>query len=536
MKELQVKQTESIIGYSQRIKSACLLNQLTPKIRDMLLDVTLAKSQQKAFITQFFIVWEEEVNPLECKPLHFENTPVKGKLAICRQCIDDGASHAAHLQLSQITYCDIHQELLTTQCPSCKKRVLHTNSRLCRFCYNILPKAPVSPSSQLSCLQELLVSKPDETSVLVNVLISLLIRPLDTFDTVVDLNGLTDKERFALMSYIATVIVNKRKFDSIIRAVYVQIDNKARLGFAHREAIKARWEAGKDLAEAALVSQDDIPVNSVKFPIDIFASLANVDVSEYVQKVEHSLVSIEHLPKLLGCNAKAIKTLVSRNVFKIYKKRRINGHYVDAYDVAKTLTKRLTEIDIAPKYYISLDQLNLKTLMLFRASMADIIELIIHGNLKGFLCAENAEAPLSTRIFVDKMFIETALTLHLLEPENEVAIDDFCKALAVPTEHFITAWELGKFCEWPYKPCDILTPSQVLQFFTKYESVRRLSQLIGCTERKVLSYIGEDIEGIVKTKFNDKNNPFVFLTLNMQNFKYIQDIKNKLLPSIKWQS
>jgi hypothetical protein len=536
MKQLHFKNKESIIGYAQRIKSKGLLNQLPVKARDMLSSISLAESQQQAFISRFIVVCTEELNETIGTPVYFDNVPHKNNLAICRHCIDDDASHAAYIQLAHVSYCETHNVLLTSQCASCKKHVLHTNSRLCRVCYNILPKLPLSPSSQLAYLQKLLLSKPAEVSVLVNVLISLLMRPLDTFETVFDLNELSDKDRFTLMTYIANVIVVNGKFDSIRRAIFAQIDNNVRLGLAHKEAIKMRWEACTSLIESASISDGNPPINTLNYPLEILASLVHIDAAEYVQNVEDSFVGLDHLPKLLGCDAKTIKTLVSRNVFKTYKKRRINGHYVDAREITKTFTKRLGKIDLSSKFTIPLAQLNLKTLSLFRANMADVIELIIQGDLKGFLCSDTPDAPLITRIFVDKAMIETALTLRLFEPENDVAIDDFCKALAVPTAHFVAAWQLGKFHEWPHKPSDTLTPIQVFNFFAKYESLRRLSQLIGCTERKVFSYIGEDIEGIVKVKFNDKNNPFAFLTLNIQNFKYVQDIKNKLLPSIKWQS
>jgi hypothetical protein len=536
MKQLHFKNKESIIGYVQRLKSKGLLNQLPVKVRDMLSSVSLAESQRQDYISQFLIVCKEELNETIGTPVYFDNVPHKNNLAICRHCIDDDASHAAYIQLAHVSYCETHNALLTSQCPSCKSRLLYTNSRLCRVCYSILPKQPVSPSSQLAHLQELLLSKPVEFSVEVNALISLLMRPLDTFDSVLDLNELADIDRFTLMSYLAYLMVSDGKFNSVRRAMYAQIDNNARLGFAHKEAIKVRWEACTKLIENEFVLDSHLSVNTVSYPLDIMASLAHTNPAEYVKTIENSFICLKRLPKLLGCDAKIIKKLVSRNVFNIYKKRRINGHYIDADEIQKTLTKRLVKVESSGKFTLPLNQLNLKTLTLFRASLADVIQLIVQGDLKGFLCSDTPDAPLMTSIFVDKSMIETALTLRLFEPENDVAIDDFCKALAVPTAHFVAAWELGKFHEWPHKPSNTLTPTQVFQFFAKYESLRRLSQLIGCTERKVLSYIGEDIEGIVKVKFNDKNNPFAFLTLNIQNFKYVQDIKNKLLPSIKWQS
>lgn len=536
MKQLHFKEKESIFGYAQRIKSQRLLKQLPTKARDMLASVSLAESQRQDFVSRLIVVCKEELNESIGTPVYFGNVPHKTKLAVCRQCIDERASHAAYIQLGHVSYCEAHNVLLTSQCPSCKKRVTHTNSRLCRVCYNILPKQPVSPSSQLAHLQKLLLSKPEELSVLINVLISLLMRPLDTFDSVFDLNELTDLKSFTLMSYLAYVLVSDGKFDAIRRAMYTQIDNKVRLGLAHKEAIKVRWEACASLIESAFVSDGNLPVNNVEYPQDVFATIARVDVGDYFQEVERFFIGLEHLPDILGCDKKTIKTLISRNVFKIYKKRRINGHFVDAHEVDNMLTKRLIKIDSPNKFTISIAQLNLKTLTLFRANLADVIQLIIQGDLNGGLCSDRPDEPLMNRIVVDSTMIETTLTLHLLEPENDVAIDDFCKALAVPTAHFVEAWQLGKFTEWPHKPSDTLTPTQVFQFFTKYESLRRLSQLIGCTERKVLSYIGEGIEGVVKVKFNHINYPFAFLTLSMKNFKYIQDIKNKLLPSIKWQS
>jgi hypothetical protein len=536
MKRLHFAKKESIFGYVQRIKSQRLFNQLPLKAKDMLLSVSLAETQRQDFVSQFLVVCKEDLKEAIGTPVNFGKTLHKNNLAICRHCIDDGASHDAYLQLAHVSYCEAHNVLLTSQCPACKRRIQKTNSRLCRACYNILPKQCVSPSSQIAHLQKLLLSKPEDLAVLVNVLTSLLMRPLDTFDSVFDLNELTDMDRFTLMSYLASVIVESGKFDFIRRAMCAQIEGKSHLGIAHKEAIRERWEACGTLVEDIFISEGDFSVNPVEYPHDIFASLAHTDVAEYSQNVEISFIDLEHLPKILGCDKKTIKILIGDNVFKIYKKRRINGHFVDAQEINKTLTKQLVNINSTRKFFTPVTQLNLKTLTLFRANLADVIQLIVQGDLKGGLLSDTHDAPLMTRIAVDDSMIETALTLSFLDPKNAVGIDDFCKSLAVPTTNFVEAWHLGKFHEWHHKPSDTLTPTQVFEFLTKYESLRRLSKMIGCTERKVLSYVGEDIEGIVKIKFNDKNNPSAFLSLNMQNFKYINEIKNKLLPSIKWQS